>query len=65
MTRAPLTTLAPSAEVSGAIGLMAQKGLHQLPVVEDGRVLGMLNRDHVLRWIHLKHELTPTQRAAA
>lgn len=65
MTRAPLTTLMPSEEVSGAIGLMAQKGLHQLPVVDDGRVLGMLNRDHVLRWIQLKHELTPTQRAAA
>ena len=64
MTAAPITTVAPSDEVGGAIGTMAEKGLHQLPVVQDGRVLGMLNREHVLRWIQLKHDLAPTQRAA-
>ena len=64
MTQAPITTVGPSDEVGGAIGTMAEKGLHQLPVVQDGRVLGMLNREHVLRWIQLKHDLAPTQRAA-
>ena len=44
---------------------MAQKGVHQLPVVENGRVLGMLNREHVLRWIQLRHDLAPPSREAA
>lgn len=65
MTPAPLTTVLPTDEVGGAIGLMAQKGVHQLPVVDDGRVLGMLNREHVLRWIQLRHDLAPPLREAA
>ena len=65
MTPAPLTTVSPTDDVGGAIGLMAQKGVHQLPVVENGRVLGMLNREHVLRWIQLRHDLAPPSREAA
>jgi Zn-dependent protease/predicted transcriptional regulator len=65
MTPAPLTIVTPTDDVGGAIGLMAQKGVHQLPVVENGRVLGMLNREHVLRWIQLRHDLAPPSREAA
>ena len=64
MTPAPLTIVSPTDDVGGAIGLMAQKGVHQLPVVENGRVLGMLNREHVLRWIQLRHDLAPPSREA-
>jgi Zn-dependent protease/predicted transcriptional regulator len=63
MTRVPLSTVSPSDDVAAAIGLMAEKGLHQLPVVADGRVLGLLNRDHVLRFIQLRHELRPATAA--
>jgi CBS domain-containing protein len=63
MTPVPLTTVSPSDDVAAAIALMAQKGLHQLPVVDDGRVLGLLNRDHVLRFIQLRHDLAPTTAA--
>jgi Zn-dependent protease len=65
MTPAPLTIVSPTDDVGVAIGLMAQKRVHQLPVVENGRVLGMLNREHVLRWIQLRHDLAPPSREAA
>jgi Zn-dependent protease/predicted transcriptional regulator len=63
MTPTPLVVVAPSDDVGAAIGLMGQKGLHQLPVVQDGRVLGLLNRDHVLRFIQMRHDLTPATAA--
>jgi Zn-dependent protease/predicted transcriptional regulator len=63
MTPAPLITVAPADDVGAAIGLMGQKGLHQLPVVDDGRVVGLLNRDHVLRFIQMRHELGPATTA--
>ena len=59
MTPAPLITVSPTGDVGAAIGLMGQRGVHQLPVVENGRVLGMLNRDHVLRFIQMRHDLAP------
>jgi CBS domain-containing protein len=59
MTPTPLVTVGPADDVSAAIGLMGQRGLHQLPVIEDGRVLGLLNRDHVLRFIQVRHDLAP------
>jgi CBS domain-containing protein len=59
MTPTPLVVVSPTDDVGAAIGLMGQKGLHQLPVVQDDHVLGLLNRDHVLRFIQLRHDLAP------
>jgi Zn-dependent protease/CBS domain-containing protein len=70
MTAVPLKTIAPETELSVAIGLMAESGLHQLPVVQDGRVVGMLNRADIVRFLQLSHELhlattRPVSRATA
>lgn len=61
MTPAPLLVVPPGGDVGAAIGLMGQRGVHQLPVVQDGRVVGMLNRDHVLRYIQMRHDLAPSE----
>jgi CBS domain-containing protein len=44
---------------------MAQRGVHQLPVVEDGRLLGLLTRADVLRYLQLRHELGMHDEAGA
>jgi Zn-dependent protease/CBS domain-containing protein len=57
MTPAPLATVGPGEHLGVAIGRMAQRGVHQLPVVDDGRLLGLLTRADVLRYLQVRHEL--------
>ena len=39
----PVVTLEPSADIFEAVALMLQHGIRHLPVVDDGRVLGMVS----------------------
>jgi Zn-dependent protease/CBS domain-containing protein len=57
MTPAPLATVGSKEHLGAAIARMAQRGVHQLPVVDDGRLLGLLTRADVLRFLQLRHEL--------
>jgi Zn-dependent protease/CBS domain-containing protein len=57
MTSVPLKTVTPETELSVAIGLMAESGLHQLPVLQDGRVVGLLSRADIMRFLQLRQEL--------
>jgi CBS domain-containing protein len=57
MTRAPLKTVSPDAELSVAIALMAESGLHQLPVLQGGDVVGLLGRADIVRFLQLLAEL--------
>ena len=57
MTSVPLKTVTPETELSVAIGLMAESGLHQLPVLQDGRVVRMLSRADIMRFLQLRQEL--------
>jgi Zn-dependent protease/predicted transcriptional regulator len=57
MTPAPLKTITPEAELSDALGLLVEGELNQLPVVRDGRLVGMLSRADVLRFLQLRDEL--------
>lgn len=57
MTPAPLSTAKPDMSLSDAMRLMADKDVHQLPVMRDGRVVGLLNRADVLRSLRLRNEL--------
>jgi Zn-dependent protease/CBS domain-containing protein len=57
MTRSPLETLAPEADLSAALELMVEKGVHQLPIARDGVLLGMLSRGDVMRYLQLGNEL--------
>jgi CBS domain-containing protein len=51
---AELSTVTPVEDLQQAIGLLAGNRYHQLPVVEDGRLAGMLNRDHVMQYLQLR-----------
>lgn len=44
-----VTTVGPDAPLDDALHLMVERGLERLPVTEDGRLLGVLAREPVLR----------------
>jgi CBS domain-containing protein len=52
-----LVTVAPTDDLRSALRLLAEHGYNQLPVLENGRLVGMLNRNHVLQYIHLRQQL--------
>lgn len=43
MTRAPLHTLAPDTSAELAAGVMKELGVHRLPVLEGGRLIGIVS----------------------
>lgn len=49
-----VTTDTPLVE---AIGMMTREDLNQLPVVTDGRLEGVISREHVLRYLQTRIEL--------
>jgi CBS domain-containing protein len=53
-----LDTLTPREDVSEALNAFSTKDVAQLPVIQDGRVVGMLRRSDIMRWLHL-HQQTP------
>jgi Zn-dependent protease/CBS domain-containing protein len=56
--RSELDTLSPREDVSEALNAFSSKDVAQLPVIQDGRVVGMLRRSDIMRWLHL-HQQTP------
>jgi CBS domain-containing protein len=57
MTPTPLKTVAPDADVNGALQIMVEGGLNQLPVVRDGQLIGLLSRADIMRFLQLRDEL--------
>lgn len=47
----PLTIISPSATIWDAVTLMGRAGIRRLPVVEDGRLIGILTERDVLKLI--------------
>ena len=47
----PLTIISPSATIWDAITLMGRAGVRRLPVVEDGKLIGILTERDVLRLV--------------
>jgi Zn-dependent protease/CBS domain-containing protein len=60
MTPIPLKTLAPDADLQAALELMVESGVHQLPIVRDGVLVGMLSRADVMRYMQFGAELRRT-----
>lgn len=52
-----LACVAPDADAGEALDELARRGVNQLPVLEDGRLVGLLRREDVLKWLSL-HEGT-------
>ncbi len=49
MTHMPLKTLGLDANIGAALHVMLENGLHQLPIVQNGALVGMVNRADVMR----------------
>jgi Zn-dependent protease/predicted transcriptional regulator len=50
-----LVVVAPDTDAGEALETLARRGVNQLPVVEGGRLVGLLRREDVLKWLSL-HE---------
>jgi Zn-dependent protease/predicted transcriptional regulator len=57
MTRAPLRTLPPEADLAQALELMVENDIHQLPIVQGGGLIGMLSRADVMRYMQMAAQL--------
>jgi CBS domain-containing protein len=49
LSETDVTTIPPEASLDEALRLMTEHGLERLPVTEDGRLVGVLAREPILR----------------
>ena len=50
---ANLISLTPRQDATEALALLAQTNLNQLPVVDDGKLVGFVRREDILKWVAL------------
>jgi CIC family chloride channel protein len=50
-----LGSVGPREPAAAAYRELIERGLRQLPVIEDGRFLGFFRRSDVARWLELQH----------
>jgi CBS domain-containing protein len=62
MTPANRLVLArPTEEASDALRQLAMRDVNQMPVLQDGALVGMLRRRDIMRWLQLHSERTSRQ----
>jgi Zn-dependent protease/predicted transcriptional regulator len=52
-----LITIAPSTDAAEALQKLAQHDVRQLPVLQDGNMVGLLRRRDITKWLQLHSEL--------
>jgi Zn-dependent protease/CBS domain-containing protein len=52
-----LHTAGPEISAGEALEIMGREDVNQLPVVADGRLLGMISRDQIVRYLYTRKEL--------
>ncbi|MDQ3810474.1 MAG: site-2 protease family protein [Chloroflexota bacterium] len=57
MSHVPLRSVPADADLAEGLRLLTENGLNQVPVVDDGTLLGMLSRADVLRFLQYRDEL--------
>ena len=57
MTPTPLKTVSPDDDLNSALQLLVEETFNQLPVVQKGRLVGMLRRSDLLRFLQMRDEL--------
>ena len=57
MTRMPLQSVSPNDELNQALDVLAEHSLNQAPVLEEGRLVGMLSRAEIIQYLHSSKEL--------
>lgn len=60
-----LHTTTPQQQLKDALPLMNGRDVNQLPVVQDGRLVGVLSRDAILRSLEVRRSIGSDQRRAA
>ncbi|MBI2955622.1 MAG: site-2 protease family protein [Chloroflexi bacterium] len=55
--REKLHVLTPRDDINMALESLGEQDLNQLPVVDDGRVIGMVTRGHIIRFMQVREEL--------
>jgi Zn-dependent protease/CBS domain-containing protein len=53
-----LVSVRPRDHLKAALALLAENNFNQLPVIEGGRLVGMLNRSHVLQYLHMRQQIS-------
>lgn len=48
--REDLHAIAPADKASDALSTLAERNVNQLPVVEDGKLLGLVTREDIVKW---------------
>ncbi|MDQ3703373.1 MAG: site-2 protease family protein [Chloroflexota bacterium] len=61
MTRVPLKSATPRTSLDAALQLLVEGDFHQLPVVQDGRVWGMISRVDILRFLQFRDVVQPSK----
>ncbi|HEX2173746.1 MAG TPA: site-2 protease family protein [Dehalococcoidia bacterium] len=59
MTRDPLIVVSPDAGLADVLQLLDEKDVNQVLVVRDGRLVGLISRADVLRFMSIRDELGP------
>ena len=57
MTQTPLWYVGPNDDLQNAMTLLGEHSVHQVPVLEAGRLVGLLSRAHIIRYFHSRREL--------
>ncbi len=57
MTRGPLHTVSPDDDLNAALKVISQYDLNQVPVMSQGRIVGILSRANVVNFLQLSAEL--------
>lgn len=55
--REKLHTLTPGQPLHQVLSVMVAQGINQLPVIQDGRLVGVLNREDILRFVEIRRSL--------
>lgn len=53
-----MVTVSRETPLVAALSAMQEHGFHQLPVVDDGRLLGMLTHGDVLQYVDVRTRFT-------
>ncbi len=57
MTKDPLHTVGPNEDLSNVLKMLAEHDLNQIPVLEDGKLVGLLGRADMIRYLQARQEL--------
>lgn len=57
MTRSPLLAVNESDDLNNVLALLGARGLNQVPVMSNGRLVGLLSRSDISRYLQTRKEL--------